>query len=481
MSETLKKKTVSALVWNGVDKIGVQVIQFSVGILTARILSPKDFGLIGALTIFIFLSNLLITSGFTSALIRKENVTNEQYSAVLYLNITVSIVLYIILYFLAPSIANFFEMPELTSLSRLIFISIIFNSLGVVQVAKLTKEFKFKALTAADLSSYILTGVVTIWLSVSGYAYWAIAWQQVLLVALSMTILWITHPIKLSLKPEFKVIKELFKFSSNLLFTGFVSLVATNIYNVIIGKVYKVNELGFYSQAKKYQQIANNTITLTLQGVAYPTFTSLNKEPERQLLYLRKMTRVAAFIILPITAIVLAMAEPLITIVLSSKWLPFADYLRILMIGGLTYSFHALFISMSMANGKMKQYLFLEIFRSTILLASVPFCLHSIYTLLVGSTIAYFVSYFFDLFIIQKQFGYKTIEHAKDIAPYIILSIAMYVIIKLESAFIPLGIYSKTTVLLLSSMGFYLLSLHLLKSQIFIDITTIIKQRKQKK
>ena len=191
MADNLKQKTTNSILWNAFDKVGFQLIALIVGIITARLLSPKDFGLIGSLAIFTILSNALIESGFSSAMIRRNNNTNAEYSAVFYFNFLISILFYIILFFAAPLIARFFKMPELCNLSRLLFVAVILNSLGIVQNIILTKKFAFKILTIVNIVSIFLSGIITILLVYKDFGYWSLAWQQVLQIGFRSLLLWV--------------------------------------------------------------------------------------------------------------------------------------------------------------------------------------------------------------------------------------------------------------------------------------------------
>ncbi len=473
----LKKKTTTALVWNALDKVGVQVVQFAVGVITARLLLPRDFGLIGALAIFTMLSNLLIESGFSAALIRRKNVTRGQYSAVLYFNLGVSILLYAILFFCAPLIAAFFEMPELTTLSRFLFLAIIFNSLGIVQTVIFTKEFKFKILTTTNLVSLIITGVVTVWMAMSGYSYWAIAWQQVLMVTLRVVLLWFCSDFRPVKTGDFTIIREMFRFSSLLLMTGIINVIGKNVYNIIIGKFYKIDDLGYYTQAQKYQSIPSTVITATLQGVALPVMSEIHEDQKRHLAVFRKIIRMAAFLIFPVMLGMHALAEPLITILLTEKWLQSVEYFKILVLASLVFPFHSLFLQYFMAKGNSKNYLMLEIIRNAMMIISLAFAYHSIVLMLVGFAVSSLLSYLIDAFLMQKEIKYSFFEHAKDIVPYLGVSIGMYAVVMLVGL-LPLGLYSLTALQLIAGILFYFGCLKILGSKIFEEVLSLIQRKK---
>lgn len=480
MTDSLKKKTVSGLIWNAIDKVGFQIIAFIVGVITARLLSPKDFGLIGVLAVFTILSNTLIESGFTAALVRRKHNTNEEYTAMLYFNLGLSVVLYLSLFFSAPLIAKYFRMPELCTLARFLFLAIIFSSLGLVQNIILTKELAFKTMTIANISSVVLSGIATIILVLKGYSFWALAWQQVLQVAFKSIFLWFSNPWKISSRPSFGIIKEVFNFSILMLFTSILTTIVRNVYNLIIGRFYSVQDLGYYSQAYKYQQIPSYIISSTQSGVAYPVLSKLNQEPARQLVYFRKIIRITSFIIFPVMLGLFTIANEFISILLTDKWLPSVPYFRILLIGGIITPFHILYLNLVTVKGSPKLYVLLEMARNTLIMLSLIASLESINKMLYSFTIATTFSFIIDMYIIKKKSSYRIWWQIKDISPYAVISVLMsgiiYITGKLELEIVP-----RFLVQISISIIFYFGMLKLLKSKVLDDAIEILLNTKKLK
>lgn len=477
MSDSLKKDTISALVWNTLDKVGFQMLALIVGIITARLLSPRDFGLIGALAVFVMLSNILVESGFTTALIRRKKNTDEEYSAMLYFNILLSIVIYLILFFSAPQIANFFHMPELSSLARLLFLAIILNSFGLVQNIILTKELAFRTLTIANIISAFVSGIICISLILFWhFDYWALAWQQVIQIGVRVIMLWILSSWRPVMKANFLVIKEVFSFSILMLTSALINSIMKNIYNVIIGRTYNAQVLGYYTQANKFQLIPSNVILLTMSGVTYPVLSKLNDDTSRQLMYFRKIIRITAFLIFPIMIGLLAMTEELVQIVLTDKWLPAAPYFKILVLAALVSPFHTLNLNILTLKGFAKTGLSLEVFRNILIILSLFFCLGNIESMLIGFSAASFISYFADIYIVRRKTGYDMWDQIKDVLPYAGISVAMYFVIK-GVGLINLGIYTTSALQILSAVIFYYLILKALGSQVLIDAVDFFKSK----
>ena len=479
--------------WNGVDKFFFQFVALIVGIITARFLSPQDFGFMGALAVFTMLSNILVESGFTSALIRRDGNTDNDYSAIFFVNILIAVVIYLILFFSAPYIALFFRMPELCLLSRFLFLSIIINSFGIVQNIILSKSLSFKVISLADLTSALVSGVATVLMVMNGFGYWALAWQILLQNIVRVAFLWAASSWRVSFHPSFGVIKEVFSFSSFMLFSSFINTVVKNIYSVIIGRLFNPVMLGFYSQANKYQQIPSTVIQSTISGVAYPVLSNLKDDETRQLMYLRKIVRIAACVIFPVMFGLAALMAPLVSILLTDKWLPAVPYFQIMVPVAVVLPFHALNTNLVLIRGFSKTNLLLEAVKNGLILLSV-FAVYALASftsciemdinwLLIFFSVANILSYLFDMFMSQRLAGYRVISQLKDILPYFLVSAVMFAVVSLldylnaEHALIGSKIAS-TAVLMVIAVAFYAASLKILGSKVFDEAWSLIVKRR---
>ena len=479
--------------WNGVDKFFFQFVALIVGIITARFLSPQDFGFMGALAVFTMLSNILVESGFTSALIRRDGNTDNDYSAIFFVNILIAVVIYLILFFSAPYIALFFRMPELCSLSRFLFLSIIINSFGIVQNIILSKSLSFKVISLADLTSALVSGVATVLMVMNGFGYWALAWQILLQNIVRVAFLWAASSWRVSFHPSFGVIKEVFSFSSFMLFSSFINSGVKNIYSVIIGRLFNPVMLGFYSQANKYQQIPSTVIQSTISGVAYPVLSNLKDDETRQLMYLRKIVRIAACVIFPVMFGLAALMAPLVSILLTDKWLPAVPYFQIMVPVAVVLPFHALNTNLVLIRGFSRTNLLLEAVKNGLILLSV-FAVYALASftsciemdinwLLIFFSVANILSYLFDMFMSQRLAGYRVISQLKDILPYFLVSAVMFAVVSLldylnaEHALIGSKIAS-TAVLMVIAVAFYAASLKILGSKVFDEAWSLIVKRR---
>ncbi len=457
------------------DKVGFQVFALFVGIFTARMLTPRDFGLIGALSIFTLLSTILTESGFTSAMVRRKENKKAEYSAIFFVNVALSVSFYAVLFLCAPLIADYFEMPELCALSRFLFLSILANSLGIVPNILLTISLSFKQISIANISSAVVSAVVTILLVFLGYEYWALTWQQVTQHIVRVGLLWIFSRWTIC-KPDFGIIREVFSFSFFLLVTSLLNTVVKNVYNVIIGKKYSAEDLGYYYQANKFQQIPSNVISTAISGVSYPVLSRLNNEQERQLTYFRKIIRVTAFLIFPVMIVLFGMLENLVVIILTDKWLPAVPYFKILAVSAAIFPLHTLNLNILAVKGYSKVYFCLELFRNVLCIVFLFLFSSSIEVILVGYTLASIISYIADVICVQNRTGYSVLQQAKDILPYAAVSGVMFLVIK-SIGLLSFGLYPTTVLQMIAAAVFYFISLKVSGSKVLEDILEILKKK----
>ena len=424
--ETLKNKTVKALAWNFVDKFGQQIVYTVTGIVLARILSQSDYGLTGMLAIFIALSNVLLDSGFGGALIKKQDTTQADYNAVFYFNVFVSLVLYVLLFFGAPLIARYFEEPQLVLLSRVLFLSILFNAFNLIQTIILTKTLRFNQLAKLNFMALVLSSLVAVALAIQGYGVWALVAQTVMLAVFKSLLLWMLNPWRPSFGFSMAPLREAFSFSSRMLVTGLINAVFNNIYSVIIGKSYNKVELGYYQLANKYQDIPVSLITNTFRTVALPVFSNVNTDNERLARVLQKTNKSIAFILFPVVLGLCVIAEPLLLGLIGEKWLPSVPLFRILLLSGLFSVFAQVFNELLVAKGKSRTYLRVEVTKKVFLVIAILCTFrYGVSGLAIG-----WVAYSFAAMLMSGYYACRIITYPffrffRSVAPYLILALGM--------------------------------------------------------
>lgn len=474
MADQLRQKTGRSLFWNGVDKAGYQLIAFAVGVYAAWQLNEADFGLVGLLAIFTVLCNAFVESGFTQGLIRRPHNTREEYTAVAAFNLGVALLLYGLAYWAAPAVARAFSMPQLCGLMRLLMWAIPANALGFMQQVVLTRDLAFKQLSLANLLAGLASALLTVYLIRRGAGYRALAWQQISYAAFRSLALWFFSPWRPARKARWAVIKELFPYSVMLLITTVMSTLSKYIYTVRIGRHYQDSTLlGHYSQAQKYEQIPSALIATTLSGVAFPVLGKLNPEPERQRHYLRKLMRVAAFLIFPVMVGLWTIAPHLIPALIGPKWLPMLPYFRLLLGVGLFLPFHTLCINLAMAQGRSRVSFVLELIKNGLIFLALA-CFHStVTTMLYGYLAATALSYLFDMLCFARLARYRLIAQLTDLAPYALLSLGLWAVVSLLGR-LPLGLYPLCLVQILGGAAFYLGAAWLLGSAVFRDMARFV-------
>jgi O-antigen/teichoic acid export membrane protein len=366
MPSELKKKTAKGMLWSAVERFSTQGIQFLFGIILARLLTPADYGVIAMLTIFLAISQTFIDSGFSNAVIRKIDRTEQDMATMFFFNIGMSIICYAVIFLASPFIASFYNMPELTLILRVLALKLILQSFASIQITKLTINIDFKKQAKISLTAALLSGVVGIGFAYMGYGVWSLVIQALFSTAFSSLLYWVVvrwHPQCFFNKESFK---NLFAYGSKLLASALMDTTMKNIYPLIIGKFYTPAQLGGYSNAEKFSQFPSSNLTAILQRVSFPVLSSLQKEPERLRNNYLKFLNLSTFLIFPLMIGLLALAKPLTLLLLTEKWSGMILLLQILCLAMMWYPVHAINLNMLQVLGRSDLFLKLEIIKQII-------------------------------------------------------------------------------------------------------------------
>jgi teichuronic acid exporter len=364
---SLKQKTISGVLWSGVEKFATLFIQLISTLIIARVLSPEDFGLIGMLTIFLGVAQVILDSGFGQALMRKKDATDIDYSSVFYVNLVLGILLYIILYCSSPFIASFYNIPGLELIAKIAFIVIPINALGLIQFTLLNKNIDFKTLSKLTIISAFVSGVIGIVIAIYYRNVWSLVIQSLSFYFLRTLLLWFFSPWKPLAKFSLNSIREMFSFSINLLFSGLIGSVFNNLYFLVVGKFYSPIELGYYSQADRFQKIPSTSITDVIQRVTFPILVLVQDDNDRLKDAYIKIIGIAFFIVAPIMMFLMIISENLFDLLLTSKWHKASIYFKFLCIVGALYPLSSINLNILNIKGKGKLILILESVRKIIL------------------------------------------------------------------------------------------------------------------
>ena len=425
---SLKDQTISGILWNSIERFGSLGIQLITTIILARLLSPSDFGLIGMLYVFITLGATFIDSGFSQALIREKEVNQTDYSSVFYLNIFLGVIVYIILFFLSSSIAHFFHEDELKKLSKFVFLIFPINSLSLIQIAIINREVTFQKLTKVSILSSIISGIIGIVMAYCGYGVWSLVYQSIFFAFFKSLFLWIVNSWRPSFVFNFDSIKKYFGFSANILATDTIIGVFNNIYTIIIGKFYPLNEVGYYNQAKRFTDVPYLTLTSIVQSVSYPILSKVQEDDEKLKYGYRKVIKEVMYLNLPIMFGLLAVSNNLIFVVFSTKWMPAVPYFQLLCIYGAFFPLHSINVNILKVKGKSNKMLILEIIRRSIIVLAIIFTLkRGIIIMLIGNIFASWISILINMFFCGKEIHLTLKEQFKDIIGYFVLAIIMMI------------------------------------------------------
>ncbi len=430
MPESLTHKTLKGTFWSFAERFTAQGIHFLVMIVIARLLSPKEFGLIGMLAIFIAVAQSLIDSGFSQALIRKQDRKEIDKDTIFFFNIAVSIILYILIYLSSPRVASFYGEPQLTKIMRVICLVIIIDSFGVVQRANYTIDIDFKTQTKASLIASIISGLTGIFLAFQGYGVWALVCQQLVNSLATVIVLWAFSKWYPRLRYSWESFRGLFGFGSKLMVSGLLDTLYRNIYQLVIGKAFSAESLGYYTNAHKFSDFPSSNLTTVLQRVTYPVLCTIQDEEERLAEAYRKFLRLSAFIIFPLMCMLAAVSFPLIDLVLGEKWHYAAVLLIPISFQMMWYPIHAINLNLLQVKGRSDLFLKLEIIKKicgvTILFCSLPFgLLVMCCTGILSSLICLGINTYYTGKLINVGF----FKQAKDISTTLFLSLTLFCVV----------------------------------------------------
>lgn len=424
MAESLKKQTVSGIIWTGVQQFSTMGISFLSNIVLARLLSPDDYGCIGILAIFIVVATLFVNGGFAAALVQKKNPTNEDYCTVFYWNIAVSAILYGILYFSAPLIAQFYKIAMLSDVLRVQGIILFINALSIVQQNILRKELKFKKLSYIQLTSVIISVAIAISLAYNGFGVWALVIQQLALGIITTIILWMTAKWHPALCFSTKSFKELFSYGAYMLMSDILNGICDNIQGLIIGRRYSVTDMGYYSQAKRLETVPTQSISNAVSQVIFPVFSKIQDDKDKLYTATRKGLRSMNFFNIPLMMLLITIADSLLVLLYSEKWIESIPYFRILCVAGLVNCMQSINYQLVCAVGKSKvMFRWNMVKRICGLLFILGGMYWGIFGMMWGMVLSFYFTYIVNAMLASSYSGYTLCKQVVDAVPVLAISI----------------------------------------------------------
>lgn len=427
MSETnMKSKVLSGLFWKVMENGGTQGIQFIVSIILAKLLTPEEYGVVGLITIFITIANVFVQNGFNTALIQKKNADDMDFSSVFYLSLGMAGVMYAILFFAAPFIASFYEEPELVLIIRILAITLFFGAVTSVQNAAVARRMEFRGLFFATLTAVIISGALSIVMAYNGMGVWALVGQQLAYFFLLMIVLFVTVSWKPKLLFSLTRVKALFSFGWKLLCSSLIDTVYNNIYGLVIGKAYNNEMLGYYNRGDQFPKLITNNLGIAIQSVMLPAFSANQSDKPKVKSMVRRSIVTSSFVILPMMAGLIAVAEPMVIVLLGEKWLPCVPFLQLMCVAYSFWPIHIANLQAINAMGRSDIFLKLEIIKKAVGVAGLVIGIgFNVYVLVILKAVIDFICTFINAWPNKKLLDYSIIEQWKDILPSMGISIIM--------------------------------------------------------
>ncbi len=473
MSE-LKNKTINGLKWSALERILSQGVQLILMLILARLLGPKAFGLIGMLAIFIAVGQVFIDSGFSSALIRKTDRTNIDYSTAFYFNIIVAVCCYTLLFFFADYIADFYQQPELVLLTKIIGLTLIANSFSVVPRTILTVSMNFKAQAKASIFSVIVSGVVALILALKGFGVWALVAQTLSASFLSALFLNLITRWVPDLCFSKKSFDYLFGFGGKLLLSGLLETTFNNIYQLIIGKKFSAENVGQFTQANQISSIPAMTMTNIIQRVTYPMFSHMQEDPHKMDEYYLLTMKVAALFIFPLMTGIAILAQPLLHLILGSQWHQAAGLVTILALAYMLYPIHAINLNVLQVKGRSDLFLKLEIVKKIIGISIVLITMnYSIYLMCIGLLVHSYLALLLNTYYTGKLTGLTIWRQFKEMSPIWLITMISCFMAKFIAMNVSMQDIWQIIIMLTLAPGMYVGTIYLTQRKLFKLVLSI--------
>lgn len=446
MQKSLKSKTAHGVLWSSVERFSIQGIHFLVTLVLARILTPKDFGLIGMLTVFIAIADSLINSGFSKALIRKQDRTDTDNSSVFYFNIITSFFVYLLLYIVAPYVAVFFHEPQLIGLMRLLCLVVIINSFAVIQRVIYTASINFRVQAKATTIAAVLSGIIGIFMALQGFGVWALVAQQLSSAFFNTILLWYFSTWRPKFVFSWKSFKELYLFGFNLMLVQIMETLYQNSYQIFIGRFFTASNLGHFTQAKHIATLPSSNISGVIGRVTYPVLSSIQDNNERLSDVYRQLARVISFIVFPMMCGLSALSFPVVEVLIGNQWHFAAVLLIPLSFSFMFYPVHEINMNILQVKGQSKLYLKVEMIKKvisiTFLVGTIPF---GIIVMCYGRIVSSILTLLVNMYFTSRQVKISLLTLIKDLMPILMLSLCMFMVVwlvtgRLENKYIQLVI-----------------------------------------
>lgn len=476
---SLKIESVKGFFWTYLQQFSSQLINFIISLFLARLLLPEDFGTMGLIYVFITIGHVLIDSGLSLSLIRTKDLNEDDYSTVFIANVSISVIIYLITFLLAPIVSGFYKIEMLTALLRVFALTFIITSFSSVQTALLTKRMLFKTQLFIAIPSLIVSGIVGITLALLNYGVWSLVFASLTQNLIGTIQLWIYSKWRPNLVFDIEKFKSHFKFGYKLIITGVFDALFVNIYPIFIGKLFNVRQVGFYTQAEGLKQLPVSNISGALTKVTLPLFSRIQDENQKIRKAYDNLTQVVLFIIAPTLIFMSVVAEPLLHFLYSEKWIAAAPYLKILCFAGILPTINSYNINILNAKGKSNYILKIEAFNKLFLVIMIAILFKfGIYALIWSKVISTIFSYLLNSYYCGKEIDYGLQDQIMAIIPILGIAAVSGLIVNLVYSVInPMLslLFIKLSIALFIGLAIYLVLVYCFKRKIYHEFQSLLK------
>ena len=477
-NQNLKEKTAQGLYWAFLSSGGIQLLNLVIGIFLARLLSPGEYGIVGMLAIFTLLANNLQESGFGVALVNIKDIKHNDYNSVFWFNVGMSLLLYLVLFLCAPLIARFFHQPCLVSLSRFVFLAFFIASLGISPNAMLVRDLKMKEKAITSLSALVISGTVAVIMAMKGFSYWSLATQQVLYnVVIVFGRYYYTRWCP-TFKVDFTPVKQMFSFSYKVLITAVLTTINNNVLTVIFGRLFPAQAVGNFTQANKWNTMANQLVSNTVAQVAQPVMTRVTDDSERQCRVFGKMLRFTAFLAFPAMFGLAMVAPQVILLAIGDKWVNSIPLLQVLCISGAFIPLYTVYQNLFLSQGKSDTYMWLTISQIFLMLIAVLAC-HKlgIMAMVIAFACINVVWLLAWQVFASRLIGYRFVQMLRDLLPFMLIALVVMGVTYLVTRSIG-NMYFLLLSRLLLAAALYVVTLKLLHARILEESIEFIRKKR---
>ncbi len=476
--ENVKEKAAKGLFWTFMEKGGKQFIQFALGIIIARHLTPEDYGVVGMLSIFMAVSGVFLDSGIGNALIQKKDRTDEDISTAFYITFGIGIFLYAILYFFAPFIADFYKTPILTPITRVLSLTLVINSFYMPAMALLTIKLNFKAQTLISLIALFLGGIVGIFFATRGSGPWALVYYSLTeSIVRGLLFQLYVHYIPHS-KFSRQSFKHIFSFGTKILAGNIINSIYNNMYALVIGRSFNAYSVGIFNRGKNFPESLTYTMSHSVVKVAYPIFSDYQENREKLKEIFLRITQIEFYFLAPLITGMVLLAKPLIIVILKEKWLDCVPIMQLLCIGSLWLPFidvyTNLFYSIGRTDVTLKYQLIEKPLSIATLFLSVPFGLNVMCVARIASS---FLSYFIYAVFVRHYFAVGFIAQVKNILPALFSTLVMGGVVYFSTYFLSGNVLKLVIGFIIGALTYLLIGLVTMAKPLYIVIEFFRKKR----